>query len=159
MASLLSQNQLDCPIFACTKSQNARQWMNLQWGLISFCLEFGDNMESNLHQIFVLLKARGMMKSGNLVIAVSDNSSASQTVNFQWQKWSKINYPKSKSPSTWVLKLQNHLQEIPLIKGFPFQQYQELLQLGKTRKNVYIFLTKYFTLLVKKSWLTTVLWT
>jgi pyruvate kinase len=57
--------------------------MNLQWGLISFCLEFGDNMESNLHQIFVLLKARGMMKSGNLVIAVSDNSSASQTVNFQ----------------------------------------------------------------------------
>jgi hypothetical protein len=31
----------------------------------------------------VLLKAQGMMKSGNLVIAVSDISSASQTVMVQ----------------------------------------------------------------------------
>jgi pyruvate kinase len=83
MASLLSRNQLDCPIFACTKSQNVRQGMNLQWGLISFCLDFGEDVESNLHQIFVLLKAQGMMKSGNLVIAVADISSASQTVMVQ----------------------------------------------------------------------------
>jgi pyruvate kinase len=57
--------------------------MNLQWGLISFCLDFGEDVESNLHQFFVLLKAQGMMKSGNLVIAVSDMSSASQTAMVQ----------------------------------------------------------------------------
>jgi chemotaxis signal transduction protein len=57
--------------------------MNLQWGLISFCLHFGEDAESNLHQIFVLLKAQEMMKSGNLVIAVSDISSVSQTVMVQ----------------------------------------------------------------------------
>jgi hypothetical protein len=57
--------------------------MNLQWGLISFCLDFGEDVESNLHQFFVLLKAQGMMKSGNLVIAVSDISSASQTAMVQ----------------------------------------------------------------------------
>lgn len=83
MASLLSRNQLDYPIFACTTSQNVRQWINLQWGLISFCLDFGEDMESNLHQFFGLLKAQGMMKSGNLVIAVSDISSGSQTVVVQ----------------------------------------------------------------------------
>jgi hypothetical protein len=59
---------------------------------------------------------------------------------------SKLIIQNSKSPPPWVLKLQNHLQEIPLIEGFPFQQYQELLQFGKTRKNVYVFLTIYHSL-------------
>jgi pyruvate kinase len=83
MASLLSRNRPDCPIFAFTESQNVRQRMNLQWGLIPFRLDFGEDMESNLHRTFALLKARGMMKSGDLVVAVSDISSASQTAMLQ----------------------------------------------------------------------------
>ncbi|CAI5472458.1 unnamed protein product [Closterium sp. Yama58-4] len=72
MASLLSRCRPDCPIFAFTSSQGVRQQLNLSWGLIPFRLDFSDDMESNIQRTFNLLKARGMMKSGDLVITVSD---------------------------------------------------------------------------------------
>ncbi|GAB2268977.1 hypothetical protein Dimus_003910 [Dionaea muscipula] len=72
MASLLSRCRPDCPIFAFTTTPSVRRWLNLQWGLIPFRLSFSDDMESNLNRTFSLLKARGMIKSGDLVIAVSD---------------------------------------------------------------------------------------
>eukprot|EP00249_Psilotum_nudum_P014971 c25098_g1_i1 orf=484-2454(-) len=72
MASLLCRNRPDCPIFAFTNSRNVRIHLNLQWGLIPFSLDFSDDMESNLRRTFSLLKARGMMKTGDLIIAVSD---------------------------------------------------------------------------------------
>lgn len=72
MASLLSRNRPDCPIFAFTDSPEVRQRLNLYWGLIPFRLVFSEDMEGNLQRTFALLKARGMMKSGDLIVAVSD---------------------------------------------------------------------------------------
>ncbi|KAM0004368.1 putative pyruvate kinase [Helianthus debilis subsp. tardiflorus] len=81
MASLLSRNRPDCPIFAFTENVSVRRRLNLQWGLIPFRLGFSDDMESNLNKTFALLKARGMIKSGDLVIAVSDMLQSIQVMN------------------------------------------------------------------------------
>uniref|UniRef100_A0A7N0TTA8 Pyruvate kinase n=1 Tax=Kalanchoe fedtschenkoi TaxID=63787 RepID=A0A7N0TTA8_KALFE len=72
MASLVSRCRPDCPIFAFTDSPFVRRRLNLQWGLIPFRVSFTDDMEKNLHKTFWLLKARGMIKAGDLIIAVSD---------------------------------------------------------------------------------------
>ncbi|KAI5069440.1 hypothetical protein GOP47_0015741 [Adiantum capillus-veneris] len=63
MASLLSRCRPVCPIFAFTPSTHVRRYLNLQWGLIPFRLDFTEDMESNLSRTFALLKARGMVKS------------------------------------------------------------------------------------------------
>ncbi|KAM7485270.1 hypothetical protein LguiA_001279 [Lonicera macranthoides] len=81
MASLLSRCRPDCPIFAFTTATSVRRRLNLQWGLIPFRLSFSDDMESNLNKTFALLKARGMIKSGDLVIAVSDMLQSIQVMN------------------------------------------------------------------------------
>ncbi|KAH7857141.1 hypothetical protein Vadar_009508 [Vaccinium darrowii] len=81
MASLLSRCRPDCPIFAFTTTTSVRRCLNLQWGLIPFRLSFSDDMESNLNRTFALLKARGMIKSGDLVIAVSDMLQSIQVMN------------------------------------------------------------------------------
>ncbi|KAG8373126.1 hypothetical protein BUALT_Bualt12G0138100 [Buddleja alternifolia] len=81
MASLLSRCRPDCPIFAFTTTTSLRRRLNLQWGLIPFRLSFSDDMESNLNKTFSLLKARGMIKSGDLVIAVSDMLQSIQVMN------------------------------------------------------------------------------
>jgi len=81
MASLLSSCRPDCPIFAFTTSKTLRRRLNLQWGLIPFRLNFSEDMESNLYRTFALLKARGMVKSGDLVIAVSDMLQSIQVIN------------------------------------------------------------------------------
>ncbi|KAL4296230.1 hypothetical protein GQ457_12G003880 [Hibiscus cannabinus] len=81
MASLLSRCRPDCPIFAFTTTTSVRRRLNLQWGLIPFRLGFSDDMESNLNKTFSLLKARGMIKSGDLVIAVSDMLQSIQVIN------------------------------------------------------------------------------
>ncbi|CAI9765070.1 unnamed protein product [Fraxinus pennsylvanica] len=72
MASLLSRCRPDCPIFAFTNMMSIHRRLNMQWGLIPFRLSYSDDMESNLNKTFSLLKARGMIKSGDVVIAVSD---------------------------------------------------------------------------------------
>ncbi|KAL9408196.1 hypothetical protein AB3S75_046698 [Citrus x aurantiifolia] len=81
MASLLSRCRPDCPIFAFTSTTSVRRRLNLRWGLIPFRLSFSDDMESNLNRTFSLLKARGMIKSGDLVIAVSDVLQSIQVMN------------------------------------------------------------------------------
>lgn len=81
MASLLSRSRPDCPIFAFTADTCVRRRLNLQWGLIPFRLGFSDDMETNLNKTFALLKARGMIKSGDLVIAVSDMLQSIQVMN------------------------------------------------------------------------------
>lgn len=81
MASLLSSCRPDCPIFAFTTSTTLRRRLNLQWGLIPFRLNFSEDMESNLYRTFALLKTRGMVKSGDLVIAVSDFLQSIQVIN------------------------------------------------------------------------------
>lgn len=79
MASLLSRNRPDCPIFAFTNSKDIRINLNLQWGLIPFTLNFSEDMEDNLRRTFSLLKARGMVTSGDLIVAVSDIAPSSQS--------------------------------------------------------------------------------
>ncbi|WOK99421.1 hypothetical protein Cni_G08133 [Canna indica] len=81
MASLLSRCRPDCPIFAFTSSTSVRRRLNLQWGLIPFRLGFSGDMESNLNRTFFLLKARGMIQSGDLVIALSDTLQSIQVMN------------------------------------------------------------------------------
>ncbi|CAD6207064.1 unnamed protein product [Miscanthus lutarioriparius] len=81
MASLLSRCRPDCPIFAFTSSMSVRRRLNLQWGLIPFRLSESDDMESNLNRTFSLLKARGMVQSGDLVIALSDMLQSIQVMN------------------------------------------------------------------------------
>ncbi|XP_020227558.1 pyruvate kinase isozyme A, chloroplastic [Cajanus cajan] len=81
MASLLSRCRPDCPIFAFTTTPSVRRRLNLQWGLIPFRLSFSDDMESNLNRTFSLLKARNLIKSGDLVIAVSDMLQSIQVMN------------------------------------------------------------------------------
>ncbi|KAL9435986.1 hypothetical protein AB3S75_022114 [Citrus x aurantiifolia] len=81
MASLLSCSRPDCPIFAFTPTSSVRRRLNLQWGLVPFCLNFSDDMESNLNQTFSLLKARGLIKSGDLIIVVSDMLQSIQVIN------------------------------------------------------------------------------
>ncbi|KAL9237663.1 hypothetical protein vseg_012184 [Gypsophila vaccaria] len=81
LASLLSRCRPDCPIFAFTTTPSVRRRLNLQWGLIPFRLSFSDDMESNLNKTFSLLKARGMVKTGDLVIAVSDMLQSIQVMN------------------------------------------------------------------------------
>ncbi|KAL3700893.1 hypothetical protein R1sor_018915 [Riccia sorocarpa] len=73
MASLLSRNRPDCPIFAFTDATDVRLRLNMQWGLIPFRMDLREDVGSNLRRTFALLKARGMMKTGDLVIAVSEN--------------------------------------------------------------------------------------
>ena len=85
MASLLSRCRPDCPIFAFTTSTSVRRRLNLQWGLIPFRLSFADDMESNLNKTFSLLKARNLIKSGDLVIAVSDMLQSIQVMNVPWK--------------------------------------------------------------------------
>ncbi|XP_057423185.1 pyruvate kinase isozyme A, chloroplastic [Lotus japonicus] len=81
MASLLSRCRPDCPIFAFTTTTSVRRRLNLQWGLIPFRLSFSDDMETNLNKTFSLLKARNLIKSGDLVIAVSDMLQSIQVMN------------------------------------------------------------------------------
>ncbi|KAB2625490.1 pyruvate kinase isozyme A [Pyrus ussuriensis x Pyrus communis] len=81
MASLLSRCRPDCPIFAFTNTTSVRRRLNLQWGLIPFRVSFSDDMESNLNKTFSLLKARNLIKSGDLVIAVSDVLQCIQVMN------------------------------------------------------------------------------
>ncbi|CAA7388081.1 unnamed protein product [Spirodela intermedia] len=80
MASLLSRSRPDCPIFAFTTTTAVRRRLNLQWGLIPFRLSFSEDMESNLNRTFSLLKARGMIQPGDLVIAVSDMLQSIQVI-------------------------------------------------------------------------------
>ncbi|KAI9073965.1 hypothetical protein K1719_044091 [Acacia pycnantha] len=81
MASLLSRCRPDCPIFAFSTTPSVRRRLNLQWGLIPFRLSFSDDMDSNLNKTFSLLKARNLIKSGDLVIAVSDMLQSIQVMN------------------------------------------------------------------------------
>ncbi|XP_042402093.1 pyruvate kinase isozyme A, chloroplastic-like [Zingiber officinale] len=81
MASLISRCRPDCPVFAFTPSASVRRRLNLQWGLIPFRLSFSYDMENNLSRTFSLLKARGMIQPGDLIIALSDTLQTIQVMN------------------------------------------------------------------------------
>lgn len=72
MANLVSRCRPDCPIFAFTDTQEVRRRLNLRWGVMPFRLNFLDNPEDNIARTFKLLKRRGMIDSGDLVVVLSD---------------------------------------------------------------------------------------
>ncbi|GBG63558.1 hypothetical protein CBR_g38625 [Chara braunii] len=72
MASLLSRCRPNCPIFVFTDSQVVRQRLSLYWGLIPFRLRLSEDMETNVTRTFALLRKRGFMKPGDMVVMVSD---------------------------------------------------------------------------------------
>ncbi|KAG9440005.1 hypothetical protein H6P81_020170 [Aristolochia fimbriata] len=73
MASLLSCNRPNPPIFAFTDKNSTRMGLNLHWGVMPLGVEeLSDNMEDNISKSFDLVKCRGLAKSGDVVLVVSD---------------------------------------------------------------------------------------
>lgn len=72
MASLLSRNRPNPPIFAFTNNDDTRMALNLQWGVIPLLVDLSDDMEANISKTIDLIKSRGMLKQGDAVLVVSD---------------------------------------------------------------------------------------
>ncbi|KAH7660999.1 Pyruvate kinase protein [Dioscorea alata] len=77
MASLLSRNRPNPPVFAFTDNANARMAMNLNWGIIPFELPLSADMETNIKNTFSLMKKRGIVNVGDVILVVSDLSHSS----------------------------------------------------------------------------------
>ncbi|KAM0951580.1 putative pyruvate kinase [Dioscorea sansibarensis] len=77
MASLLSRNRPNPPVFAFTDNANARMAMNLNWGVIPFELPLSADMETNITSTISLMKKRGTVNVGDVVLVVSDLSHSS----------------------------------------------------------------------------------
>ncbi|KAA3462985.1 pyruvate kinase isozyme A, chloroplastic-like isoform X1 [Gossypium australe] len=87
MASLLSRNRPYPPIFAFTSDNGTRMALNLQWGVIPLLVELSDDdMEANISTTIELIRGKGMLKPGDVVMVVSDltpthiNSTAFQSI-------------------------------------------------------------------------------
>ncbi|XP_051139305.1 plastidial pyruvate kinase 1, chloroplastic-like [Andrographis paniculata] len=82
MASLLSRNRPNPPIFAFTNDGSTRMALNLQWGVTPLELDLSDDMEANISRSIDLIKAKGPIKKGDTVLVVSDiiPTSTTQTV-------------------------------------------------------------------------------
>ncbi|CAN6688000.1 unnamed protein product [Malus baccata var. baccata] len=72
MASLLSRNRPNPPVFAFTNDESTRMALNLQWGVIPLLANLSDDMESNISSTIHLIKSKGLVKEGDLVLVVSD---------------------------------------------------------------------------------------
>lgn len=72
MASLLSRNRPNPPIFAFTNNEDTRMALNLQWGVIPLLVDLSEDMEANISKTFDLIKSRGVLKQGDAVLVVSD---------------------------------------------------------------------------------------
>ncbi|XP_076934254.1 plastidial pyruvate kinase 1, chloroplastic-like [Bidens hawaiensis] len=72
MASLLSRNRPNPPIFAFTDEQNTQMALNLQWGVVPVLVDLCDDMDANIHRTTELIKSIGMLKQGDAVLIVSD---------------------------------------------------------------------------------------
>uniref|UniRef100_R7WD34 Pyruvate kinase n=1 Tax=Aegilops tauschii TaxID=37682 RepID=R7WD34_AEGTA len=73
MASLLSRNRPNPPIFAFTDDANTRKSMNLYWGVIPLQLPLSNSMDDNFKQTIKLLKSKGSVKPGDSVLVVADS--------------------------------------------------------------------------------------
>ncbi|KAJ7946190.1 Pyruvate kinase [Quillaja saponaria] len=72
MASLLSRNRPNPPIFAFTNDDSTRFAMNLQWGVVPLLVSLSDDMEANISKTVDLLKSKGLISQGDSVLVVSD---------------------------------------------------------------------------------------
>lgn len=73
MASLLSRNRPNPPIFAFTDDAHSRKSMNLYWGVIPLHLPLSDSMEDNFKKTISLMKSKGSVKPGDTILLVSDS--------------------------------------------------------------------------------------
>lgn len=72
MASLLSRNRPNPPIFAFTNDNSTRMSLNLQWGVTPLLTDLSDDMEGNVKKTVELIKAKGMIKKDDAILVVSD---------------------------------------------------------------------------------------
>ncbi|KAJ9538058.1 hypothetical protein OSB04_030791 [Centaurea solstitialis] len=72
MASLLSRNRPNPPIFAFTNEDSTRMALNLQWGVVPIAFDLSDDMDANVSRTTDLMKAKGMVKAGDAILVVSD---------------------------------------------------------------------------------------
>ena len=73
MASLLSRNRPNPPIFAFTDDAHSRKSMNLYWGVIPLHLPLSNSMEDNFKKTISLMKSKGSVKPGDTILLVSDS--------------------------------------------------------------------------------------
>ena len=72
MASLLSRNRPNPPIFAFTDDDSTRMALNLQWGVVPLLVDLADDAESNISITTALMKSKGLIIQGDVVLVVSD---------------------------------------------------------------------------------------
>lgn len=72
MASLISRNRPNSPIFAFTNESSTRMALTLQWGVTPLLVDLSDDMEANITTSIDLLKTKGLIKNGDTVLVVSD---------------------------------------------------------------------------------------
>lgn len=72
MASLLSRNRPNPPIFAFTNDNSTQMALNLQWGVTPLLTDLSDDMEGNVKKTVELVKGKGMIKKDDAILVVSD---------------------------------------------------------------------------------------
>ncbi|XP_061354605.1 pyruvate kinase isozyme A, chloroplastic-like [Gastrolobium bilobum] len=72
MASLLSRNRPNSPIFAFTNDESTRMALNLQWGVVAVHVDLSDDAESNISKSIGFMKSKGLITQGDDVLVVSD---------------------------------------------------------------------------------------
>ena len=73
MASLLSRNRPNPPIFAFTDDVHSRKSMNLYWGVIPLHLPLSNSMEDNFKKTISLMKSKGSVKPGDTILLAADS--------------------------------------------------------------------------------------
>lgn len=72
MASLLSRNRPNPPIFAFTDDESTRMALNLLWGVVPLLVDLSDDAESNISKSVQLMESKGLIRQGDVVLVVSD---------------------------------------------------------------------------------------
>ncbi|MED6217740.1 hypothetical protein PIB30_020539 [Stylosanthes scabra] len=72
MATLLSRNRPNPPIFAFTKEESTIMSLNLHWGVVPFQVDLSDDTESNISKSIKFMKSKGLIMHGDVVLVVSD---------------------------------------------------------------------------------------
>lgn len=82
MASLISRNRPNSPIFAFTNDSSTRMKLNLQWGVTPILIDLSDDMDSNIQRSIELMKTKALIKEDDTTLVVSDiiPTSATQTI-------------------------------------------------------------------------------
>ncbi|KAK9049871.1 hypothetical protein SSX86_031160 [Deinandra increscens subsp. villosa] len=72
MASLMSRNRPKPPVFAFTSEKETQMSLNLLWGVTPVLVDLSDDRDINIEKTTHLIKSKGMLKEGDVVLIVSD---------------------------------------------------------------------------------------